>query len=69
MRGPLSRFNNMDLWNHRSFADFDVLDCTLSKDWSDFSFSLILVDLSQAEELIFETMLEEKQKILSQLQI
>ena len=33
---PLSRFNNMDLWNHRSFKDFDVLDCTLSKDWSDF---------------------------------
>ena len=30
------QINNMDLWNHRSFADFDVLDCTLSKDWSDF---------------------------------
>ena len=57
---PLSRFNNMDLWNHRSFKDFDVLDYAYPKIGVIFSFSPILVDLLRAEELIFGTMSEEK---------
>ena len=35
---PLSRFNNMDLWDSKSFANCGVLDCTLSRDWSDTVF-------------------------------
>lgn len=35
---PLARFNNMELWKHRSFSDTNVLDCTRSFDWSDYAF-------------------------------
>lgn len=35
---PLAKFNNMEIWNHRSFAESGVKDCILSTDWSDFLF-------------------------------
>lgn len=35
---PVARFNNMELWKHRSFEESGVKDCILSVDWSNFVF-------------------------------
>ena len=33
---PLSKYNNMKLWETKSFQNFNVFDCTLSNDWSSY---------------------------------
>jgi hypothetical protein len=35
---PLSKFNNMKLWDFHDYSDTDVRDCILSYDWSDYAF-------------------------------
>ncbi|MEK9569642.1 MAG: hypothetical protein VW058_01630 [Flavobacteriaceae bacterium] len=33
---PLSKYNNMKLWETKSFQKLNVFDCTLSNDWSSY---------------------------------